>query len=1115
MTLAWGVVAACSASPRGSVHVEFIVPQGAAIADAFLFARVEARPDDPLAPGAVLVEATPRRFAAGRPFEMPPIPNGDHRVLVAELRDGLDGDDPVVLYGQSRPFLLTAGQSETVEALVELRSPPRINEESIWVETETPGLVRTSTVQLRLQPDTGVEVELSPSIEFPPQYTTSLSIESLEAVASARIPVRRVLWNLDRGAAEPCGPHDQCARRVHARFTDSLGYVSRVASTEVALDQRPPGLVAAASRVELIAPRGSRLRTVTALTTGSALRVEFTTDEPVGAAPMVYADGPVTFPLARETGEISSFTYTTTVTSSVLDGTYHVMVAIRDRAGNEATVVVEAPPVIVDNVPPEQPSTRGPAALRYERSPWGTHATSGAPSFVVNGTVESHATVFVFDRPGGLELGRAPADPAGRFALALPTDGLDRNRLYVVDVDHAGNESTATRVEQTTWTATLIGKVPGSARENPHRVGVTPRTVSSLVQLPVAAIDPSSTELAALSAADGSTLDSSAWWHWRDTLSATGPLMQSLPLAVYSPELGRVLAYDPMAARLYEWTGEALIEVPAGPMLPSGRQGSAMAYDPINGDVVLFGGKGATPMNDLWARDPEGWREHHTAPPLPAARCYHALATDTARGRVVLFGGGAEGEVFADTWQWDGSAWTDATPAGISPSARSGAAVAFDEARGVTVLFGGLSPRGELLDDTWHWDGAAWREVNINGPRPPGRGGAGMIYDSDRRRIVIFAGQGGPRTPLSDVWEWDGQRWAEVSAQAPPPPRAGPGVAFDRSEGQLILIGGIDAGRPMSDIWSWDGQRWRDRLPQSNRYEPRSMALLNVTYDAAREAVVLVGIIDAQFNGLPFTMLWRDGVWSLAPGNPPPARFWAATAFDGARGQVLLFGGIGRTLLGDTWAWDGTDWRSVDSPSAPSPRESSGITDDPGRGRVVLFGGTTATEISGETWVLEGGTWSSPQIRGGPPGRCCSRLARDRRRDRIVMFGGSNLTSTTLDDLWELEADTWRRQSPTGPGPQARSAHAMAYHPEAEGVVLHGGLAAAGPVSDAWLWDGGAWTLLSPGDNLHAGHGHAMMHDGRRMLAAAGERTSPGSFLRTIVPSTGAQPGVVAQGNRI
>ena len=56
--------------------------------------------------------------------------------------------------------------------------------------------------------------------------------------------------------------------------------------------------------------------------------------------------------------------------------------------------------------------------------------------------------------------------------------------------------------------------------------------------------------------------------------------------------------------------------------------------------------------------------------------------------------------------QLETGAWTAATPTLVR--ARRQHAIAYDAGRGVVVLFGGYD--GTYLNDTWEWNGSAWRE---------------------------------------------------------------------------------------------------------------------------------------------------------------------------------------------------------------------------------------------------------------------------------------------------------------------------------------------------------------------------------------------------------------------
>jgi hypothetical protein len=85
-------------------------------------------------------------------------------------------------------------------------------------------------------------------------------------------------------------------------------------------------------------------------------------------------------------------------------------------------------------------------------------------------------------------------------------------------------------------------------------------------------------------------------------------------------------------------------------------------------------------------------------------------------------------------------------------------------------------------------------------------------------------------------------------------------------------------------------------------------------------------------------------------------------AYDAARNQVVLHGGVGNGAPSDTWTWDGTDWTQRAPAHHPLKRYFLGMTYDAARGQVVLFGGDNgnAQFPAGDTWTWDGTDWSVP-----------------------------------------------------------------------------------------------------------------------------------------------------------
>ena len=134
---------------------------------------------------------------------------------------------------------------------------------------------------------------------------------------------------------------------------------------------------------------------------------------------------------------------------------------------------------------------------------------------------------------------------------------------------------------------------------------------------------------------------------------------------------------------------------------PSARNSYAMAYDAAHSQVVLFGGQDGSlnSLNDTWTWNGTNWTSQSPSAPLPGIRNLAGMAYDPAQGNVVLFGGRSSGSNYlSDTWIWNGTNWTQASPTN-SPSARIALnALIYDAAQNQLILFGGIN-----TSDTWAW----------------------------------------------------------------------------------------------------------------------------------------------------------------------------------------------------------------------------------------------------------------------------------------------------------------------------------------------------------------------------------------------------------------------------
>jgi len=198
---------------------------------------------------------------------------------------------------------------------------------------------------------------------------------------------------------------------------------------------------------------------------------------------------------------------------------------------------------------------------------------------------------------------------------------------------------------------------------------------------------------------------------------------------------------------------------------PTPRAGAGMAYDAAHGQFVLFGGHNTTPnsnglnttttLGDTWTWDGVNWTQQFPKT-SPTARDGPAMVYDAMHGQIVLFGGSIVNATtfttttFNETWVWDGTNWTLETPQS-SPPARSSTGMAYDSGHAKTVLFGGVDVNLNLLNDTWVWDGTNWTQESPQ-TNPPALSDFNITYDATHNQTVVFGGIDSTGEGTNAVW---------------------------------------------------------------------------------------------------------------------------------------------------------------------------------------------------------------------------------------------------------------------------------------------------------------------------------------------------------------------------
>ena len=293
----------------------------------------------------------------------------------------------------------------------------------------------------------------------------------------------------------------------------------------------------------------------------------------------------------------------------------------------------------------------------------------------------------------------------------------------------------------------------------------------------------------------------------------------------------------------------------------------------------------------------------------PARRAHHSMVYDASSRRVLLAGGSTSNDggktysTFDDLWAFDGRRWRALGPSGVR---RSGMALAFDSRRGRVLAFGGYCPckttDGGRYDDLLELRDGQWHVIGQIAGRPSTD--SRMIYDARRDRLVLFGGRGAGRQLHVDTWEYDGATWRRVDVTGPEL-RGDVAMTYDGKRGRTIVVGesGGTTGPASAATWVYDGRAWGRIATDGPPLPPTPSAV----YDATRDRVLLLGGDSTLWS-------WDGRVWTRVATDGPPKRYFGAMVYDVARDRVVMFGGrpgLPESDANDTWEWDGSRWIEI------------------------------------------------------------------------------------------------------------------------------------------------------------------------------------------------------------
>lgn len=366
------------------------------------------------------------------------------------------------------------------------------------------------------------------------------------------------------------------------------------------------------------------------------------------------------------------------------------------------------------------------------------------------------------------------------------------------------------------------------------------------------------------------------------------------------------------------------------------------------------------------------------------------VVADTGRAKLVALTGFGPGSI----GEWDGQQWN--MVATLPPTtSRVLQAAAYDPVRAVTV-FADIAIGGSPLvqSETWEWDGS-----NLAGPFfTPGVTFFGlMAFDPGLGQIVNFRGNA--------TFAWNGGTWTQVSAVGIPN-NIGV-VATDRSNQRVVGLATMSGRR--DGVWQWRGGVW-SRIADPSQPEMNNAL---VAFEEHQNRLFAFGRTVGISPAVATVAEWDGQVWSQLPVPGSPTRSTPETpVYDAARQEVVVFGGNDSVsgLLGETWAWNGTNWRLA-ATTGPSPRVGGAIAYDSLRARVVLVGGAGTLSNNTDHWEWDGAAWNQV-FATTPMGGVGGALGFDPVRNRMLF-------ADVFGSAYEYDGTSWAFLGNTGAVPQS------------------------------------------------------------------------------------------------
>jgi hypothetical protein len=486
---------------------------------------------------------------------------------------------------------------------------------------------------------------------------------------------------------------------------------------------------------------------------------------------------------------------------------------------------------------------------------------------------------------------------------------------------------------------------------------------------------------------------------------------------------------------------------------PSARTSSSLIFDPVNNQLILFGGYISTYTNEMWKYNVvSGSWSQQTFTGGPTARRYHTAVYMTNSGTMLVYGGNT-GSRSSDLWEYMISTNTWRQMSLSNAPTRDMHASIYQSASGCMITHGGYNATATEQSETWKLDytSSPNKWVQLTSSTSTFRQ-HGAFYDAAGDSLYVIAGVRGNTAKALEIYKYDFKStWQAIT----------PSTSFttidynsydfpfatDTDNNVFYVFGGY-GGNYRSSLWVYSPLTniHRDVLPDT-RYDCVAV------FVKSRNAVYM-GFGSNTSNHL-MNDLWKvdcsNSTWSRIYTAASPAstarRRGSVMVYSPFLDAILLFSGEGNNT-NDIWKYDFAlnNWVQLFPTGVLPPyRYYAGSAYDEDHERLYIFGGLGATGYS-DLWYydVKSNSWVKVAPLGSSPTATARRLpgmVYDSINKCLWLFGGYDGSATYYNTLHKyiIESNTWVQMQYTGTSVSVRYGLSMGFDPKTKSVLIFGG----------------------------------------------------------------------------